>query len=133
MHSLDAQQYQPNEFHSIHASHRHAVKIPFVLLKMALENVIAFHHTLVMLTVLDVDQNVFTIQIVPVEWLVFDNIVEILVQVFVVLKQSVALLIMFQFAHALEDLKVIHSPAVDSFHVYVSITITFLEKLSCIL
>lgn len=128
MHSPDAQQHQPHIYHSIHASHRHAVKILFVLLKMASENVIVFHHILEMLTVLDVDQNVFTIRIVLVEWLVFDNIVEILAQAFVVLRQSVALLIMFQFAHAPEDLKVIHSLAVDHFLVYVSITIIFKEN-----
>lgn len=89
-------------------------------------SVAVFHHTLEMRMVPDAGQNVFTMPIVPVEWLVFDNIAEILVQAFAVLQPNVLLLIMYQFAHALETMKVIHSQDVEKCHYHVSTLFSYL-------
>lgn len=68
-----------------------------------------------------VGQNVFIIQIVPVEWPVFVNIVEIHVQAYVVKIPNVKLSIMCQFVHAFEITKAIHLLDADQYQKYVSI------------
>lgn len=89
---------------------------------MELLNAVAFHHTLEMRTVRDVDLSAFIIQIALVEWLVFDIIVWIHAPVFAVHMLNVKSLIMFQSVLVKEIIKVIHSPAVDEFHNNVSFT-----------
>lgn len=115
MHSPDAHQFQSKEILLIHAIHRHVVKIQYVLRTMVLPNVAAFHHILEMLTELDVGQSVFSTQIVPVEWHVYDSIAEIHVQVCAVHLHNATSSIMCQCALAKEAIKVIHSSAVEKF------------------
>lgn len=54
-------------------------KMLYVLNVMVLPDVLALNHTLVILTQLDVDQNVFTTVNVLPNWLVSNNIAVILV------------------------------------------------------
>lgn len=115
MHSPDAHQFQSNQILLIHAIHHHAVKIQFVIQTMVLPNVAAFHRILEMHTELDVGQSVFSTQIVPVEWHVYDSIAEIHVQVSAVHLHNATSLIMCQCALAKEAIKVIHSSAVEKF------------------
>lgn len=121
MHLLDVHQFHLNVPQSIHVSHHHAVKIHNVLLRTVSLDVLAFHHTSVMLTEAAADQNVFTIQIVPVDWLVYVNIVEIHAQAYAVIILSAMSSIMYQFALAPETIKEIHSRDADLSYVYVSI------------
>lgn len=121
MHLLDVHQFHLNVPQSIHVSHHHAVKIHNVLLKTVSLDVLAFHHTSVMLTAAAADQNVFTIQIVPADWLVYVNIVEIHAQAYAVIILSAMSSIMYQFALAPETIKEIHSRDADHSYVYVSI------------
>lgn len=90
MHSLDAHEFHCKR-HKIYAHHHRAVKIQFVPWKMDMPNVVVFHHILVMHTVPDADQNVSITQTVAAVWLVFDNIVETRVPVFVANSLNVAL------------------------------------------
>lgn len=82
MHSLDAQQFHPKETSLIHAIHRHAVKIQFVLRITESPDALVFHRILEMRMALDVVPSVFTIRIVPAVWHVFDNIAETHAQVY---------------------------------------------------
>lgn len=63
--------------------------------KMGLLNVHVFLHTLEMLMEPDVDLNVNTVLIVPVEWLVFVSIVEIRAAVYADKMPNAMLLITF--------------------------------------
>lgn len=108
MRSLDVHQFQLNVIQSIHVSHHHAVTIHNVLFKMALLDVLVFHRILAMHMEAAADQNVFTIQIVPADWLVYVSIVEIHAQAYAVIILSAMLSIMYQFALAPETIKVIH-------------------------
>lgn len=113
MHLQDVHQFRSNVIQLIHASHRRAAKIHCVALKMELQDVHVFHHTLVMLMEVAADQNVFTIQIVPADWLAYVNIAEIRAQEFAVIILSAKSLIMCQFVLAPETIKVIHLLVVD--------------------
>lgn len=73
----------------------------------------------------DVDQNVNIMPIVPVEWRVFVNIVEIRVVVFVDQMPNATLLITFQFVLVKRTTKAIRSPVVDQFQDCVSFFIPF--------
>lgn len=125
MHLLDAHQFHANTMSSMHVSHRRAVKIHNVQHIMGWLNVAVFRHILAMPMALAADPNAFIIQIAPAEWLVFDNIAVIHVQVFVAQTLNVLSLIIFQFVLANETIKVMLSAAADQFHDCVSFSINF--------
>lgn len=121
MHLLVAHKYQSHMNQSIHVIHRHAVKTRFVLFKMDMPNAHVFHHILETLTALDAGRSACIMQIVPVEWHVFDNIAVIHAPESADQTPNVLSLIMYQFAHVKETIKAIHSPAVDQHQNYVCI------------
>lgn len=128
MHLLDVLPLCHKEIIRIHAIHRHAEKTRNVSLRMVEPDAHVFRHILVMHMELAADRNAFTIQTVPVEWLAFDNIVEIHARASVAKILNVMLLIMCQCVHAFAISKVIHSVDADQYRKYVSKI--YLEKSS---
>ncbi len=85
---------------------------------MGWQDVHAFHHTLAMLTQLDVVRNVYSMPIVQVIWLASNNIVAIHAEVFVDGMLNALWSITYQFVRAKEVMKAIHSLAVDSVRLF---------------
>lgn len=97
----------------IHVYLHHAEKMLNVRNEMEWQDVLVFHHTLEMLTQLDVDRNVCSTLTVLVTWLASNNTVAIHVEEFVDKTLNVLLSIIFPFALVREVIKAIHLLDVD--------------------
>lgn len=132
MHLSDAPQLQLKLILSIHVNHHHAVKIHNVQRTMVWPNVVVSHRILAMLMEPVAGPNVFTVQTVPAEWLAYDNIAVIHVQVFAVQMPNVLLSITFLFVHVNVTIKAMHSVDVDQYQEHVSIFVLFHYNLNCL-